>query len=63
MSLKQIEVTKCIDCPFRNWEHAVGYAPTPECNLGKMEINELDKTPSNCPLLKYDFTEVTHINN
>ena len=64
MSLKQIEVTKCEDCPFLNTDSDSNCPFTYECNAADLkDIDDPEKTPDWCPLLKYNFIEVLHIKN
>ena len=62
MSLLQIQVTKCEDCPFMNTDsnHLATHEYT--CNAkDSKNIDDYEQTPDWCPLLKDDFIEVYHV--
>lgn len=59
MSVRQIEVTECKDCPFVWLDNS--YHDDHKCNIESKEIPDTDKTPDWCPLMQDDIIEVSHI--
>ena len=61
MSLRQIKVTECEDCPFMNTDSNHIAIHEHVCRINECkEIPDINKTPDWCPLMNEDYIEVSH---